>query len=180
MNVRKSKSLDMIYIALGAVFITISSWITIPLAIPVTLQTCGIFIITGVFGGRIGTLSVAVYIMLGIAGFPVFSGFRGGIGMLFGNTGGYIIGFLFAVLLFWGLENKIAGHKKEKLAVMICGQAICYLFGTLWYGWLYLNEWSLEGVGLILGWCVFPFLIPDICKIGIALMISEKLKKIVK
>lgn len=180
MNTQRNKSLDMMYIALGAVFITISSWITIPLTVPVTLQTCGIFIIIGMLGGRRGTLSVLIYLFLGIIGFPVFSGFRGGIGILFGNTGGYIIGFVFTALFLWLFEKNIAASTMRRFLAMIAGQVICYLFGTLWFWFLYAKEATQAGIGLILGWCVIPFLIPDVCKIIIALVVCNKTKGLIK
>ena len=74
----------MTYIALGVVLITVCSWISIPMAVPFTLQTFAVFTVCGMLGGRRGTISVLIYILLGLLGIPVFSGFMGGAGVLFG------------------------------------------------------------------------------------------------
>ena len=92
----KTKTYDLAYIAIFAVLIAICSWISIPAAVPFTLQTFGVFIAVGVLGGKRGSLSVLVFILLGAIGIPVFANFSGGIGVLAGPTGGYIIGFLFS------------------------------------------------------------------------------------
>ena len=90
----RSKTYDMVCIAVFAVIIAICSWISIPATVPFTLQTFAIFLTVGVLGGKKGSLAVLVYILLGAVGVPVFAGFSAGIGILFGNTGGYIVGFL--------------------------------------------------------------------------------------
>ena len=101
----KMKTLDMAYIGLFAVVITICSWISIPTVVPFTLQTFAVFLAVAVLGGKRGTLSVIVYVLLGAVGLPVFSGFKGGIGVLLNTTGGYIIGFIFSALLMWPLKR---------------------------------------------------------------------------
>ena len=85
----RGKTYDMVYIAVFAVVMAICSWISIPATVPFTLQTFGVFLAVGVLGGKRGTLSILVYILLGAVGVPVFAGFSGGIGSLFGNAGGY-------------------------------------------------------------------------------------------
>ena len=96
---QRSKTYDLVYISILVVLITVCSWISIPLTVPVTLQTFGVFTAVGLLGGKRGTLAVLVYILMGAIGIPVFSGFTGGIGILAGTTGGYIAGFLFPLLL---------------------------------------------------------------------------------
>ena len=91
--------------ALFAALIAICSWISIPTAVPFTLQTFAVFLALGVLGGKLGTLSVAVYLLLGAVGLPVFAGFQGGLGALLGATGGYLAGFLLTALTVWGAER---------------------------------------------------------------------------
>ncbi|MDD3920030.1 MAG: biotin transporter BioY, partial [Eubacteriales bacterium] len=79
---------DMLYIALAVALIAICAWLSIPAAVPFTMQTFGVFMAAGLLGKRRGVMAVAVYLLLGIIGIPVFSGFRGGVGVLMGNTGG--------------------------------------------------------------------------------------------
>ena len=84
------KTKDMAYIALMAVLISVCSWLSVPAAIPFTMQTYAVFTALLLLGGRRGSIAVAVYIALGAVGLPVFSGFAGGIGKLMGPSGGYI------------------------------------------------------------------------------------------
>ena len=118
----KQSTRDLAYIALFAVLIAICSWIAIPiLQVPYTLQTFAVFLAVGVLGGKRGTLAVLVYILLGAVGVPVFAGFTGGLGVLLGTTGGYILGFLCTALLMWLLEA-LLGRKLWVLAVsMVLG-----------------------------------------------------------
>lgn len=91
----------MVYIAIFAVIIAVCSWISVPMVVPFTLQTFGVFCAVGLLGGKRGTLSVLIYVLLGAVGVPVFAGFSSGIGTLFGVTGGYIMGFIFTALIYW-------------------------------------------------------------------------------
>ena len=90
----KFRTIDLVYIALGAVIIAVCSWISIPTAVPFTMQTFAVFLILSVLGGKRGTIAIIVYVLLGAIGAPVFASFTSGIGILMGNTGGYIIGFI--------------------------------------------------------------------------------------
>lgn len=175
-----SKTLDMIYIAVFAVLIAICSWISIPTVVPFTLQTFAIFLSVGVLGGKRGTLAVLVYILLGLIGIPVFAGFSGGIGVLAGNTGGYIMGFLLSALVMWAME-KILGRKLWVLALsMIIGLFVCYAFGTAWFMIVYTRNTGAVGLASVLGWCVVPFLIPDFIKIALAFILSKRLAKLIE
>lgn len=80
-----TKALDLAYIALMAALIALCAWISVPLGpVPFTMQTFGIFAALGLLGGRRGTLAFLIYLLLGIVGLPVFSGFSAGAGVLFG------------------------------------------------------------------------------------------------
>ena len=95
MVTKKSLSaLKMAYISLGAVLIALCSWISVPATVPFTLQTFAVLLVCDLLGGRWGLVSVLLYLLLGAVGFPVFSGFSGGLGHLLGMTGGYILGFV--------------------------------------------------------------------------------------
>ena len=103
------RTLDLAYIALFAVLMAVCAWITIPLPKPLvqfTMQTFAMFMALTVLGGRRGLYTMLVYLLLGAVGIPVFSGFRGGIGVLLDTTGGYIIGFVAAALLYWLVAAK--------------------------------------------------------------------------
>lgn len=177
--VQRSKTYDIVYIAVFAVIMAICSWISIPAAVPFTLQTFGVFIAVGVLGGKRGSLSVLVFILLGAIGIPVFANFSGGIGVLAGPTGGYIIGFLFSALLMWAME-KLPGKKLVmQIVSMIAGLIVCYAFGTVWFVIVYGRMNGPIGFTAALASCVVPFIIPDIIKIALAYVLSRKLRKYV-
>ena len=113
-----NKTYDLVYISMFTVLIAICSWISIPAAVPFTLQTLGVFLAVGILGGKRGTMAVLVYILLGAIGIPVFAGFSGGIGVLTGTTGGYIVGFLASALVMWGMERAFGKGKKIQILSM--------------------------------------------------------------
>lgn len=170
----------MVYCAMFAVLIAVCSWISIPATVPFTLQTFGIFVTVGILGGKRGSVSVLIYLLLGAVGIPVFAGFKGGIGALLGTTGGYIIGFLFSALIMWGMEV-LLGKKLWVLAVsMVLGLLACYAFGTIWFMVVYARTSGAIGLMTALGWCVFPFILPDVIKIALALVLSKRLAKLIR
>lgn len=180
MQAKKMKTLDMVYIALFACLMAICSWISIPGEVPFTLQTMGVFLAIGLLGGKRGTLAVLVYILMGVIGLPVFSGFSGGIGKLVGVTGGYIVGFLASALVMWAMEA-LLGKKKWVLALsMVIGLLVCYAFGTAWFMVLYTSSKGAITLGAVLGMCVIPYIIPDVIKIAVALLLTNILKRFVK
>lgn len=173
----KNKTYDMVYIAVFSVLIAICSWISIPTVVPFTLQTFAVFLSVAILGGKRGTLAVLMYILMGAIGIPVFSGFTGGLGIITGTTGGYIIGFIFAALLMWAME-KALGKKTWVLALsMVLGLIVLYAFGTVWFMAVYAKNTGAVGLATVLGWCVIPFIIPDLIKIALALLLSKRLGK---
>jgi len=169
----------MAYIAVFAVIMAICSWISIPAQVPFTLQTFAVFLAFGVLGGKRGTMAVLVYILLGAVGIPVFAGFTGGIGVLMGNTGGYILGFLGSALVMWALEKLPGKRSVIQIFSMIAGLLVCYTFGTLWFMTVYAGTTGKVGLVTVLGWCVIPFIIPDLIKIGLAYMLAGRIRKYV-
>ena len=171
---------DMVLIAMFAVLMAVCSWISVPLEVPFTLQTFGLFLTVGVLGGKRGTFAILIYILLGAIGVPVFAGFSGGLGVLLGTTGGYIVGFLLSGLAMWGLE-KLMGRKTWALAVsMVCAMVIYFTFGTVWFMAVYTKSTGAVGLTAVLGWCVIPFIVPDLLKMALALMLSNRLRRIMK
>lgn len=152
-----------------AAVLAVCAWLSIPLGDQaVSLQSFGVFLALGLLGGRYGTVTVLVYLMLGAAGVPVFSGFRGGFSVLLGPTGGYLWGFLAACGLYWALERKM------KLWLnMTMGMVLCYACGTVWYYCMY----APGALCPVLMTCVVPFLIPDAIKIFLSFTISQRLKR---
>jgi biotin transport system substrate-specific component len=169
----------MVYIAMFAVLMAVCSWISIPTVVPFTLQTFGVFMAVSMLGGKRGTLSVLVYILLGAVGVPVFANMTGGFGILLGSTGGYIVGFLFSALVMWAFE-KIPGKKPViHILSMLAALIVCYAFGTVWFMIVYARTTGAVGLGTVLGWCVFPFIIPDLVKIALAYVLSGRLRRFI-
>ena len=163
---------EWVKFALFAAVTAVCSQISIPLApVPINLGTFAV-IVTGVlcstkikFGGAV---SILIYILLGAVGLPVFAGFRGGIGVLAGPTGGYIFGYIVMTLIY----GYLYGTKKlQNILVLILGNVLLYICGTIWFI-------ILTGNGLIpaLMMCVVPFLIGDALKIAAAYIIITKLR----
>jgi biotin transport system substrate-specific component len=176
----KTNLLSIVYVAMFAAVITICAQIQIPATVPFTLQTLGVFVAAGMLGWKRGTLSVLVYILLGLVGLPVFAGFTGGVGVLFGLTGGYIIGFLFTAFIV-GIMSEKLGRKLWVLAVsMVLGLLACYVFGTAWFMVIYNTSMGSMSLVTALGMCVVPFLPFDALKIAAAVVLVNRLSKIVR
>ena len=168
---------DYAYIGQCAALIAICSWITIPSMVPFTMQTFAVFLTLGLLGGKCGTMSVIVYLLLGAIGLPVFSGFAGGIGHMMGPTGGYIIGFIGTALVMWFFERKFGNGQKSLIASMTIGLLVCYAFGTAWFMAVYTKNTGAIGLGTALSMCVVPYLIPDALKIILASLLCNRLRK---
>ena len=168
----------LLLVALFAALIAVTAQIAVPFfSVPFTLQLFAVFLALFVLGGGAGTLSVAVYIALGAIGLPVFSGFRGGLGVLLGATGGYIVGFLFSGLVFWLLEKLFPTRRYlTEVLLMSAALAVCYLFGTLWFFKVYTDGENPIGFGKILMLCVVPYLLPDLAKILLAAKVGGVLR----
>ncbi len=174
------KTRNMVYIALFAVLMAVCAWISVPAAVPFTMQTFAVFLAVGVLGGRKGTLAIVVYILMGAVGMPVFSHFTGGPGVLFQATGGYILGFLLTALIMWGMEAAL-GHKLwVHIISMVLGLIACYAFGTLWFVLLYTRTTGAIGFGTALLWCVVPYILPDLIKLALALTLTHRLRTVFK
>lgn len=176
-----SKIKDIVFIGISAALIAVCSWISIPLpTVPITLQTMGICLIAGLLGLKKGTLATVIYIALGAIGVPVFSGFTGGVGIILGQTGGYIIGFVFTALIVGFASDKFKGRLLPLILSMVIGILVCYAFGTAWFAVVYAKSNEPASLLTILGWCVFPFLLPDAVKVAVAAVLANRLKKFVK
>lgn len=173
---------DLTLIALFTALMAVCAWIYIPVPAPLvhfSMHTFAVFAALLILGGKRGTWVVTAYLLLGAVGAPVFSGFRGGPGVLLGATGGYIVGFVFTALLYWLMTAKLGEALPVKLAAGVLGMAAYYAFGTAWYLVLYASTGSPVGLMTALGYCVFPFVIPDLVKLGLALLLSCRVGKYV-
>lgn len=167
----KSIALIAICVALNAV----CSWITVPFfSIPFTLQTFSIFFTLYFLGAKKGTVAIFIYILLGLIGVPVFSGFKSGVPALAGATGGYILGFLASGLCYLIFDRK---NKVLRLTGLVAGLILCYVGGTLWFVFVYGQSGKETSFLTALTLCVFPFIVPDAIKIALAVLLGDLLKK---
>lgn len=170
---------DIVYIAICTALMCVCSWISIPMAIPFTLQTFGVCLTLLLLGGARGTIAVAAYLLLGVAGVPVFSGFKGGIGAIAGATGGFLIGFIAMAAIYW-LTTAVFGEKRlNQIIALIVGSLICYAIGTVWFVFVFGGGGKATVLSALTA-CVFPFIVPDAAKILLAFFLSTKLKPFVK
>ena len=171
----KKGLINPVLAAVFAAFSAILSQIAIPtpFGIPFTLQTFAVALYGFILGPLWATVTVAVYLMLGLVGLPVFSGFGGGIGALLGPTGGFLWGFLI-LALFCG-----AGQKSKnffiKITFSITGLLICHLCGILLFSYLYKVTLISSAVTVSL-----PYILKDILCILAALAIAPKINRVLK
>ncbi len=141
-------------------------------AIPVSLATLAIYIISGTVKTKISVSAVIIYILLGAIGLPVFSAFQGGFQTITGLTGGYILGYIPCALIIGMLSEKYESKKWVYPLSMILGTVACYLTGTLWY--MFQADCSFATAMTV---CVIPFIIADIIKISAACTLCITLRK---
>lgn len=171
---------DLTYSALAVGLISVCSWISVPTVVPFTLQTFAVFASVLLLGGKRGTISILCYILLGLTGAPVFSNMMGGVGVLAGPTGGYIIGFMFVGLTYWLFETALPKRLWMQIASLVLGLLICYAFGTAWFMLVYGQRFGAISLASALTMCVVPFIPVDIVKLALALMLARAIEKRIK
>lgn len=186
-----SRVRELTQIALCAALMAVGAWLTVPLPppfVPFTMQTFAVFLTVGLLGMRNGTAAVLLYLLLGALGLPVFSGMRGGIGVLLGTTGGYLVGFIFSALTTGGLFRLFGverGKETKKSALwmafaMAAGFVVYSAFGTAWFMAVYAAKAETVGLWTALSLCVAPYFLPDCVKIALAVLVTRRLGKWVK
>lgn len=180
---------NMVLIAVSAALITICSWITIPIGpVPFTLQTLGILAVLMTIGGKRGTIAILVYLLLGLAGVPVFAGFKGGAASLLGPTGGFLVGFILSGALYFILEKfvfkRLMTTTPRRMLFGIVNslifEVVLYTVGVIWFMTVYAAKTGPIGLGAVMEMCVIPFIIPDIVKLIVAVLIGERAGRVVK
>jgi biotin transport system substrate-specific component len=166
------KTYRITLIGLFAAVTAICAWITIPLPftpVPINLATFGVMIAGAVLGSKYGSISQLIYILIGLIGLPVFSGFSGGLGHLLGPTGGYIFGYILIALIV----GKLSKDTYPKIVSgMVLGTLTCYTVGSLWF--MYITDSSIITT---LSLCVLPFIPGDVLKIFLAVVIVKRIPK---
>ena len=169
---KKLNTRDIAYIALAVALNAICAFITVPATVPFTLQVFGVFFTLEFLGGKRGAIAVWLYLFFGAVGLPVFSGFRGGFSVLLSATGGFIMAFAAVALLYFVVSFfKVPRWSHYILAT--ASLALIYFGGSAWF--VYMMGGTVKHALLI---CVVPFILPDVIKIILAFLLSDRLSKI--
>lgn len=167
----------MVQIALVTAVICIVSPFSIPIGtIPITFSLLAIYLGLYALDFKAGSLSILLYILLGLVGIPVFSGFRSGPSVLGGPTGGYIVGYILVGLIAGSFIDRFEGKRMLQLLGMLMGLLVCYAFGTGWF----VISMENQTLGSALMLCVVPFIPGDLIKLGIAAAIGPVIRRRIK
>ena len=166
---------EMSMVAIFPAMMAATAGISIPLGSlpPVSLQTVFVFLSALLLGPRLGSLSMIIYIVMGIIGLPVFSGYHGGLDVLTGQSGGFVIGFVISAY-FIGIMKNINILNKKRLYIFVLllfGNAIIYMSGASYIAYL-LNT------NVLLTLATFsPYIIGDLLKILVVLYVHSRIRK---
>jgi len=167
----------LIYAALFAALTAIGAFIKIPLPIspvPITLQVFFVLLAGLVLGARWGGTSMTVYVILGIIGLPVFSGGSSGLGVLFGPTGGYLLGFIAGAFVIGLLYKRTGSTRVGAIIAMSAGLIVIYLMGVI-----QLSSAAQMPIQQAVAVGVLPFLIGDAIKIAAALIVADRIRPLI-
>lgn len=147
---------NMVLTGMFAAVLAVMSQLSIPMpsGVPITIQVFAVALCGVVLGWKLGGTSILIYILAGAAGAPVFANFGAGLGILFGKTGGFVIGYPFLAMLC-GLSVKVKPFW-QKLLLCMAGLLLCHLFGTFQY--MLLSGMSFPAAALIMS---LPYLLKD-------------------
>lgn len=169
---RKITTQQMAVVAIMTALTCILAPFSLPIGpVPISLTNLVIYFSLYLLGWKLGTLSYVIYLLIGLVGVPVFSGFTAGPAKLFGPTGGYLIGFIPMAIIAGIVIDKFSQRWIQILG-MIVGTAICYAFGTAWF--------CIQAgytVSAALAVCVIPFIPADLIKMVIAMIIGPEIRK---
>ena len=173
MKDKKLTTYQMAVTAVMAAMLCVLGPLTVPIgAIPISLANFVICLAAWLLGPRFGTLSVAIYLAIGLIGVPVFSGYGAGIAKVAGPTGGYLVGYLLLAFIGGMFIEKSKGNAVISAIGLVLGDAACYVLGTAWFVFQMQCELSYA-----LAVCVYPFIALDLAKIVVSCIIGALLRK---
>ncbi|MDO4732942.1 MAG: biotin transporter BioY [Bacillota bacterium] len=175
---KRFSTLDISYIGLFILFLSLCAWIAIPSLPPFTLQSMAVLLCGALLGLRRGLLAILLYLLLGLLGLPLFSNFQSAPAVLAGPSGGFLIGFFFSA--FFAALGARSGKEVPLLLGMLVGTLFSYVFGLLWFALVYAPgpgtaPW-LSGLSI----CVLPFILPDLAKLYLAFLLVKRLRPIME
>ena len=141
-------------------------------AIPISLANFVICLTAWLLGPKFGTLSVVIYLAIGLIGVPVFSGYGAGLAKVAGPTGGYLVGYLLLAFIGGLFIEKSNGQPVVSAVGLVLGDAACYVLGTAWF--VFQMQCDL---GYALTVCVYPFIVLDLAKIVVSCIVGALLRK---
>lgn len=178
-----SRTRAIAFIALGVAFAALGSWVSIPIGpIPLTLQMLMFTLIICIYPPTWAVASVAVFVLLGAIGLPLFSGFRGGLGVIMGPTGGFLIGYIPGVVVGACFRMIMGRFAKSNLARIAVDVAAGILFTLVAYltGWVQYAVVSGLPMEAAFAVSVAPFVIPDLIKVIVAAVCGSSIRRAVK
>ncbi len=174
-----SKTKNLVLCALCAAITCVLAPISIPIGpVPISLCTFAVMLAGVLLGAKFGFISQLIYVLLGAAGVPVFAGYKAGLSVIAGMTGGYIVAYPVLALITGLLYRKFGKGKAGNvralwmLLSMIIGTIVLYAFGTAWFCIV-----SGTGAAAAMGMCVVPFLPGDLIKMAVVILISLPIEK---
>lgn len=186
---QQSRSRSIVYCAAAIACMAVTAWVTVPIGpVPLSLSPLAIFFTLFALKPRDAFIAICGYVALGAIGLPVFTGFRGGIGALFGPTGGFIMGFVVGACIVLPLSHLLSkraafasderatflggqvkrGFLLRSLIVGVCFAAIYYVLGWLWLMWV--GQLTAEAAFVA---AVAPFVVPDLLKMLLAVFLAQ-------
>jgi biotin transport system substrate-specific component len=162
-----------VYTALFVALIAMGAFIIIPIGpVPIVLQNLFVLLAGLVLGPFWGLACIAIYLLMGVAGLPVFSGGTAGIGRIFGPTGGYLLGYLPAVVVTGTISQWFNHTRAGRVAALAAGALVVYGAGVPWLKVVLNLSWSKAlAVGM------YPFLLGDSLKIATAAYVAERITR---
>ena len=173
MKNQKITTYQMAVTAVMAAVLCVLGPLTVPIgAIPISLANFVICLTAWLLGPKFGTLSVVIYLAIGLIGVPVFSGYGAGLAKVAGPTGGYLVGYLLLAFIGGLFIEKSNGQPVISAVGLVLGDAACYVLGTAWF--VFQMQCDL---GHALAVCVYPFIVLDLAKIVVSCVVGALLRK---
>lgn len=178
---KNTKTKNMVVCALMAAIMCVISPFTIPIGpIPVSLGVLGVLLTAVILGFKQGTIATAIYMLLGLAGLPVFTGFRGGLAVFAGPTGGYAYSFIIMAVLTGFVSDKLIRRRPAVryagvFAACAVSAVICDTLGTIHY--MVVTDVDLQHALVA---CFYPFIPIDTLKSAVATILGLKVRAILR
>lgn len=179
----KSRTKSIAYVGLSIAIIAVCSWVTVPIGpVPFTLQMFGIPLIIALLPPLQAISAVYLFVIIGALGVPVFSGFKGGIGVLMGPTGGFLAGYLIGVILAALFLYVVGRRANSVIAKIVCDSIAGIIFTACAYTVGCIQYSLVAGIGIEQAFLVScaPFIIPDVIKVIIAAICAQPISRAIR